>query len=483
MEVASTTPTEPETLTPESVADISTDSPPVDTRKPDSYLDPVAEHLKGGALSAVQILAQVYGYEHADGEGIMALNRQMNADPRFHQVSNAGLPSNWDLVGLPPAEGKSIADCLAGNEAAANKLADPVVGFDPAVPGGDFSAVVSVPVAPVEGTGSETIASENPAPCGGKVPARISDPKDEEIRRLRRKLDAACDQLEAFHERQAEEKELTDAITKASRDVEAAKEVLAGKKTALATAHEQLFLHASGDTQTVHPDLREPDNDNEDDQGRPAPVVFASAPTIPEAQAQPVVEVVAPATNTGVTESQPAPSQFHSTLPDDQIVTDNGYLSEDLERIVMRDLAPSEKPHQIGPNVLEFRGCIWLIRDSSPDRRRWFAQRVLTKAEWQKLCESEFGMCVTGFDQSEEAKRNRTLGGDDCGRVVRVAKRLRVLGPEREGIVLVVDAPQVAPVEETDGKSAGAGDALRGEQDQFVAGDTPGGVVNSDPND
>jgi hypothetical protein len=172
---------------------------------------------------------------------------------------------------------------------------------------------------------------------------------------------------------------------------------------------------------------------------------------------------------------------FHPFVPQEMQIADHNIDRANLTTKVRRDLLPSEKPHQIGPAVLTVRGCEWLSIDSDPAETRFFAVRVYSLDEWAQLHEAEFGRAVKGFDQNDEAKQQRQTGGTNCGMVVKVGRRTGVLGPEREGLVLVVPAPADEPA--VDGKSAGAGETLRDEQDQFVAGDTPGGVVNSDPND
>lgn len=448
---------EPQTLTAADVVGIPTGNP--DTRTPDPYMDGVADYLKGGSLTAAEIVRRVFQNPEPDQGAVDALERQLGNDPRF-----VAMADGWDLVGLPPAEGKSIADCMAANEATADKLADPVQESPAAAPSDTVQAV--------EGTGSETIASETPAPT-----VVVVDPRDEQIRNLKRKLRETRDELAAHQEREEREKELTGDITKASKDVEAAKEVLAGKKAALATAHEQLFLFASGDTQTSHPALKGEDDEegDEDEQGRPAPVVHIPIP--------PAVAATVQAAQDAVVASL-TPKPFEHAVAADQVVPDHGLDLLSLRGRLRRDLPAAEKPHQIGPAVFECRGCQWLLRDVNDDETRWFAQRVLSKDEWQQLHEKEFGMCVEGFDQNEEAKHHRTQGGEDNGRVVRVGKKKGVMGPEREGLVLTLPAAvgEAAPF---DAKSAAANDTVEEhkEEGEHVSGNTVGGCVHSNPND
>lgn len=122
------------------------------------------------------------------------------------------------------------------------------------------------------------------------------------------------------------------------------------------------------------------------------------------------------------------------------------------------ELPYQSEVHQIGSEVIEVKGGRYLLRESSMDDRRWFAQPVLTKDEWQQLHEEEYGRPLKDFDQNDEAKATRQAGGEDCGRLVRVSRSLCVLGPEKHGIVITVpDSMLPAPEGATTGKDAAAG--------------------------
>ena len=457
---------------------LTADTPEVraaDTRTPDPFFDTTAEYLRGGALTAAEIIRRVFQNPSPDQDAVDALEKRLAMDPRF-----VAMADGWDLVGLPPAEGKSIADCIAANEASADKLADAAP-----TPIGDLATMVAnaTAVTPIEGVGSETIASETPSPAA-VITAAIMDAGAETIARLRGELATLRDELDAYKDRAAQEKVLTDAIVKKGAEVVAAKEVLAGKKAALATAHEELFAFVSGDTQTKHPDLKGEDDEDEedlfdgDDRPAPVPAVVAQATT-----PAPVPESAATA--------DPVKPFVHDVAVD-SVLSDHNVDLLRLRACLRRDIIPSEKPLQVGTAIVELKGCQWLVRDHNDEQTRWFLQRVLSKDEWDQMHEKEFGRWVKGFDQNDEAKHHRQQGGTECGLVVKVGRKDGVLGPEREGLVLVlpkVEAEKVIDgVSAFDAKAAAAGDSqpdgsLRNEQESFVAGDTPGGVVNSDPND
>lgn len=213
------------------------------------------------------------------------------------------------------------------------------------------------------------------------------------------------------------------------------------------------------------------DEDEEDVFRTPAPVV--SRATIPEA--------VAPVVATTTTEP---PKPFHETMAPDQVIEDHGFSFSYLDAAMVREILPSEKPLAVGGKVIEAKGCQWLVRDRNDQGTRFFAQRVMSKDEWQQTHEAAYGRCVKGFDQSDEAKHHRQQGGKECGLMVKVGRRDGVLAPESEGLILVVAAPVVFAG--VDLASAGGDHSVEiehKEPGEFVAGDTPGGVVHSNPND
>lgn len=151
-------------------------------------------------------------------------------------------------------------------------------------------------------------------------------------------------------------------------------------------------------------------------------------------------------------------------LPADQTLSleQSGLTFSDLERKIIGDLQYQEKPHAIGEFIIEVKGSRYLIRESSSDDKRWFAQPVHTKDEWQQLCEATYGRAIEDFDQSDEAKDTRQKGGPDCGRVVKAGRAKAVLGPESMGLVIVVEHPPEQATE-SDARTRAAGDGERGE--------------------
>lgn len=502
MNTQAATPIEQETLGPADVAGMETAA--TDAFTPDPWLDPVADYLKGGAQFPARIIAQVFQNPSPDAGAIEAMEKRLALDPRFLRFDSG----TWDLLGLPMATGVPRVVAAPFDEPA--EATAPVV-------------------APVEGVGSETVASDRASPAV-LIASTLMEAGADTIRQLREQLAAAKDELRAYKDRAAEERDLTDAIRKAGSEVEAAKEVLAGKKATLATAHEELFLFASGDTQTSHPDLSGDDDSEEVDLfAKKAPAfkagdrithsVFGLGTVIDvqpgahgaealirfdtqgdkqltlafaEGKLAHVTEPEAPKATPPAPEDSPAAvakpvAREHVVPADQEIPADvHGLTVEKLSAALCRELQPG-KPRQVGPSVVSIKGCDWLIRDHSADQTRWFAQRVLSKDEYQQLHEKQFGMAVHGFDQNEEARHHRTQGGEDCGRMVKIGRKLGVMGPESEGLVLLLPAAEGNVIEGSDAfdhKAAAANDGtLRDEQDSFVAGDTPGGVVNSDPND
>lgn len=158
----------------------------------------------------------------------------------------------------------------------------------------------------------------------------------------------------------------------------------------------------------------------------------------------------------------PEPDAWRYNVPADQIIPLDQipdltfYILGSRLRV---DLPYQSELHQIGSDVIEVKGSRYLLRESSEDERRWFAQPVVTKDEWQQLLEKDYGRAVKDFDQNDEAADTRKKGGEDCGRMVKVSRSQAVLGPESQGIVITVpDAMLPVPEGATrTGKDAAAG--------------------------
>jgi hypothetical protein len=148
------------------------------------------------------------------------------------------------------------------------------------------------------------------------------------------------------------------------------------------------------------------------------------------------------------------------TIPLDQIP---GLSFDILCNRIRGELPYQSELHQIGADVIEVKGSRYLLRESSEDDSRWFAQPVVTKDEWQQLHEAEFGRPVKDFDQNSEAEDTRKKGGEDCGRMVKVSRSQAVLGPESHGIVITVEKPDAATRMNAIGDRMTGKDAAAGE--------------------
>ncbi len=252
------------------------------------------------------------------------------------------------------------------------------------------------------------------------------------MEQLKQQVKKLQDELAAHRKRVDTEHSLSSQVRKRERELEAAKSVVGGCKQALADAIKELTDFLTGGVQTSHPDLQPP-------------------PALP-----PKEEPAAPSTE---------PSRYN--LPVDQRIdvmdAPEVYASKVIAKIMQAD-----KPTKIDKKaVVEVMGLPYLVRQGYPEEKptRFFLQSLKTKDEWAQLCEADFGRCVNGFDQSEEAKNQRQLGGEDCGRVVVVGQKKFVLGPERFGLVLVCEAAEKAAEIEAkkiafpvSGKDAAAGE-------------------------
>lgn len=252
----------------------------------------------------------------------------------------------------------------------------------------------------------------------GKSPAKAGKPatpakakKLTPMEALKEENKRLKDELAAHRKRVDTEHSLTAQVRRRERELEAAKSVVGGCKQALGDAIKELTDYLSGGVQTEHPDL-------------------TPKPALP-----PKEEAPAPTAE---------PARYN--LPVDQRIAVD-LKPEDLAGLVIRSIPQADKPTKIDKKLIhEFMGMPYIVRQGYPEEKptRFFLQALKSKDEWQQLCEADFGRAVEGFDQSDEAKAQRQIGGEDCGRVVTVGQKKFVLGPERFGLVLVCEAAEKA---------------------------------------
>jgi hypothetical protein len=281
------------------------------------------------------------------------------------------------------------------------------------------------------------------------------------VEQLRADLKKARDELAAHVKRVNAEHRLTNKVKICALSVDRAKSAVSAAKQEHADSVKELTDFLSGEVQTEHPDLKPSPNLPPATDITQTNGVAGEQPTMgptlsfpPSDQVQPIEEINAPQ---------------HFALPKDQRLVTQLTPKELIERVIA--LIPADiKPLsvKITQTVQPIGEIFYLIRDCFPEVNptRFFCQQLFSLDEWQQTHETEFGRFIKGMDFSDDTKAKRMTGGPDCGRVVVMNKRMYVLGPEREGLVLICEAAEKAAFEaaqkkETDpavGKDAASGE-------------------------
>jgi hypothetical protein len=97
-------------------------------------------------------------------------------------------------------------------------------------------------------------------------------------------------------------------------------------------------------------------------------------------------------------------------------------------------------------------GTPWVVshlwKDEATGACRANVIRLYTKDEYQQTHEAKYGRAVGDFDQSDEAKAQRQIGGEWCGLVVKVGRKVYVVGPQADALHLAYCPPEPAPAAE-----------------------------------
>jgi hypothetical protein len=93
-------------------------------------------------------------------------------------------------------------------------------------------------------------------------------------------------------------------------------------------------------------------------------------------------------------------------------------------------------------------GTPWIVthlwKDEATGACRANVVRLYTKDEYQQTHEAKYGRAVGDFDQSDEAKAQRQVGGEWCGLVVKVGRKVYVVGPQADALHLAYLPPEPA---------------------------------------
>ncbi len=170
----------------------------------------------------------------------------------------------------------------------------------------------------------------------------------------------------------------------------------------------------------------------------------------------------------GKTSTAPAPvvgEGFHP-LPVDQVrgLAQVGLTLDKLHQHLVETFDPGKKSKNVGKLAVEVAGAVYMVRDHSPDKTRWFLQPLVDLDTWEELYQEAHGKPVANWDEHAEGRENRTAGGADCGRTVKIGRKTLVLAPESAGLVIVATKEAVdaylgrTKAAEPDARSKAAGD-------------------------
>lgn len=248
-----------------------------------------------------------------------------------------------------------------------------------------------------------------------------------EVEQLRLDVERLTRELRAHQDREAKEKEAAGMVRAAEHELEGAKAHVAAIKEKLAKANQELAAIVMGGAQTSF---------------------LEKNPTFENLDDQPSSEAEKRWLGCKQVEGTKAKVTF------DQL--------DEVCPVALSSMIASEKP--LAVDAVNLYGELPFMVAEQYDTagfRCYACLPLLTKDEWQQLYEAKYGRAVEGFDQSDEAKAQRQLGGDDCGRVVKVGRKKLVVGPKEQALVVCFEIdtdPVDAPPADDDSDSTNEGD-------------------------
>jgi hypothetical protein len=273
---------------------------------------------------------------------------------------------------------------------------------------------------PVDGTSAGEIA---PAP---EPPPEIPSAKEEA---QAREIAALQERLRMFEERREKEQTLLSQRDSALHAIEGAKARAAAEKKGLAEVEEEIAAL-----------LKEP---------MPMPLRFESTPigqAIEEAKQEPATAPPAP----------PASPAWETLLPpvtEDRVRMLDTAAGDELPTVdalcaaLLKPEAMAGEKRALKQTVQVY-GTPWLVthlwKDEASGGLRANVLRLYTKDEWQQTHEAKLGRAVQDFDQNDEAKVQRQVGGEWCGLVVKVGRKVWVVGPQSDALHLAYLPPEPA---------------------------------------
>lgn len=313
---------------------------------------------------------------------------------------------------------KSVGDHLA--DAAANVQEQPAQDA-PATgqPAGDAIPMQVQPDGTATGTADNTPAAADPPP---DIPTEKEAALTNEVAQLK-------ERLRYFEERREKEQHLLSERDSALAAIEGAKARVAAEKKGLAEVEEEIAAL-----------LKEP---------MPMPVRFEHTPigqAIEEAKQEPAAppaEPPPPAWLDLLPPVQPDAVKLLDTAAGDELPT--------VDALCGALLAPQAMMggKRVIKQAVQVYGTPWIVthlwKDEAAGACRANVVRLYTKDEYQQTHEAKYGRAVGDFDQSEEAKAQRQVGGEWCGLVVKVSRKVYVVGPQADALHLAYLPPEPTP--------------------------------------
>lgn len=329
-------------------------------------------------------------------------------------VDTAALAANDDT------NVKSIGDHL---DAAAQAVTDqPAAGQDsPANP-----PATTGEVAPTTGENAPEAVPVNPEPPP-EIPSAIES-------RLMAENAALRDRLRYFEDRRSKEQSLLAQRDSALAAIEGAKARVQSCKGELAEVEEEIAallkspVPMAFEATPIGRVIAEAEQEEDDDEE-------PTEPAAPEPPPVPAWESLLPAVG-------PDAVKLLDAAAGDELPT--------VDALCGALLAPQAMMggKRVLKQSVQVYGTPWIVthlwKDEASGACRANVVRLYTKDEWQQSCEAKFGRAVGDFDQSDEAKAQRQAGGEWCGLVVKVSRKVYVVGPQADALHLAYCPPEPA---------------------------------------
>lgn len=266
-------------------------------------------------------------------------------------------------------------------------------------------------------------ASDSPAESPATIPEPPPEIPTQREADLQRRLTAAEERLRYYEERRGLEQALLAERDSAISSIESAKNAKASAQKDLAEAEAKIAALLKS----------------------PPPQAFESTPI---GQAIAEASQGAPAV--------PPPTPWESILPAvpaDSVRLLDASAGDELptvDALCGALLAPQAMMggKRVVKQSVQVYGTPWIVthlwKDEASGACRANVVRLYTKDEYQQTHEAKYGRAVGDFDQSDEAKAQRQVGGEWCGLVVKVSRKVYVVGPQADALHLAYCPPEPA---------------------------------------